>query len=259
MSFPLRQKSPIKRFFKFFFGFILTYLLVTWLLGELPKNIQHLFHIDIDNKDSDSSVYSTKIPQDYLDVLHFKQGCCTSGDTGAFHLINTTIFKIRKPISGFLYDQKYYLQISLLDSTYSLPLSSNIIQNDINVDDPLYSYYAEDEESNLDFFYKLTSRPEQVKPQKIYLNLIGKDTRKIFNSDTITCYYSSIRKFSVQYDLSKKYEIYGVSKGDGLLTKEYQPFEMLFLKRKNRLYLLTMTVYKPGVTYLQGMLYNLVK
>jgi len=200
--------------------------------------------------------YTDTVPIDYLQILHLKQEDCKYTRTSKFYLDKGIINNLRGPMCYFVYNKKYYLQIYSLSDSFTQPVDHTVKQRYVSADNS-DSWSTLDNHSAVIYSYPVTL---SHKFSGISLKLLGKDNRIILKNDSIAYYYSMFQKFAVQYDGSRQNEIYGESKDSNLFDADLLPIEILFLKRNNHLYLLTMSVYRDEEdnSYKPGMLYNLI-
>jgi len=258
----------MKKFFKIVLYIVGIYSAYVLISGDYPLFVKKALHITTNDDVPDSDSTSNAIPPDYSKILKLKQSCCGDSDTSKFYFTSTEFFKLRNPISFFVYKKKYTLQIYKISSDCKQPLDKYIIEKYINVKKTMNLCYTMFDKDNIVYLYK-ASLP--LKVSKVYLTLDGKDNRTITKNDSVVYYYSMLNNFSIQYQLNVAHDIFGETGiHDGFADKkkdsffsspkpDYQPFEMLFLKRNNSLYLLMMAANKKDIPYSPGTLYNLVK
>jgi hypothetical protein len=241
----------MKSFFKLlliaiciFIAFILTLV--------VPLKIDRYFHLYSNDVTIDTSIYSNRIPSDYLKILRLSNGCCSDSTNGEIYFKQTTEFKHRNSVSNFTYQKRYHFQVYKIDSSYTLSLNKDLLESNTNTDEPIYAVYSLQKENNINYSYK----GSVAKPGKIYLDIFGNNISKIIKNDTIACYYAMMRNFSIRFNKDAKPDIYG-STIESMFSKNYQPIEILFFKRRYDLYLLIMS--KADKNYQKGTLLNLIK
>jgi len=190
-----------------------------------------------------------------LQILHLQKGCCKYTPTSKFYLEHTAISNIRNPVSDFVYNRHYYLQIYSLSKSFSLPVGNTITESYVNSTN--FGQSLADIGSAVEYNFPI------VLPKKftiIKLKLLGKNNKIILKNDSIAYYYSLFQKFAMQYDQNDTNEIYGEAKGSFLFYTNRLPLEIIFLKRNKNLYLLTMSIYldDQNTSYKPGMLYNII-
>jgi hypothetical protein len=194
---------------------------------------------------------SDKIPAEYLQLLKLRDTCCDKpNDSLAF--VETKVWKYRNPVSCFYVFNKYYLQLYKMDTAYSYSLKNAIKEVFSDAHSWTYTPYILDERTKMEFLYKKT---KPLNPKNIYLDLYGDSTQVLRKNDTIAYYYSKCVTFSIKFDPQKPMDIYGEShsKKDSEI-----PLEIMFLKRKDRLYMLILSAKDDGIKIKPGALYNLL-
>jgi len=224
--------------------------------GSLFTDIKGIF-TDGPKKAINVSRYTDTVPGDYLQLLHLKQEDCVYTKTSKFYLENTVVSNLRNPISYFVYNRKYYLQIYSLSNFFTLPVDHTV--KELYMSSNNFGHWSTlDDESAVSYAYPI------VLPRKftsINLKLLGKNNRIMLKNDSVAYYYSMFQKFSIQYHGQDIDELHGESKDNNLFYADLLPIEILFLKRNHNLYLLTMSVYIDGqnTPYAPGMLYKLIR
>jgi hypothetical protein len=237
---------------KKFFGYLLfllgAILLIELNSGTLTDDFKAIFKINQPKEIPDNLYYSDEIPKDYLQLIHHIRG-------KDINFLKTTKGKFRNPISCFIYNQQYYIQIYKMDSLFNYSLKSNLKEDFGNAKKSSNVFYSVDDRSKIEYSYKLTA---PTKPTSVFLKVLGKNNRILLKNDSIAYYYSDFKNFSIKYDPTGLNDIYGETKG-GLFSKVL-PIEILFIKRDHSLYLLTMSVYEDASDskYAPGILYNLI-
>jgi hypothetical protein len=250
----------MKVLLRFVLIFIGAFILVELNSNNLISDIKGLFHKNAVSffSSSYSSRYTDTIPNDYLQILHLDTNCCKSSDTSELYIQHMTMNTLIGPIATFVYKKQYYLQVRTLSDSFNLSLNNLINQYNISPKH-LYGYIESENESAINYSHRLS---QQQNIKTIYLKLLGKSNRLILKNDSIAYYCSLFTKFSIQYNDPNAFtEIYAETKGGNLFHTEFLPLEILFLKRDNKLYLLTMSVLNDNqnTKYSPGMLYNLIK
>jgi len=228
--------------------------------NSLISDIKGFFHKSSGTFSSHSytSNDTDKIPNDYLQILHLKKGCCRNTNTNELYLEHMANNILVGNISGFVYKKQYYLQISTLSDSFNSSLNNAVKQYNIS-SKHCYGYIESDDESAINYTHR-TSPQQNI--TSIHLKLLGKNNRTIVKNDSVACYYSMFTTFSIQYNnYDATPAIYAETKGSNLFYTNLLPVEILFLKRNHKLYLLTMSVFIDGqdTKYPPGMLYNLIK
>jgi hypothetical protein len=199
----------------------------------------------------DSNVWTDTIPKEYLQLLKLEKGCCDKlTDSVAF--VNSSAYKYRNAISSFYIANKYYLQVYKMDTSFSRSLKNAVKESYKDAHTWIYSRYILDENTKMEFLYKFT-KPKI--PKEIYLDLYGDSTQVLRKNDTIAYYYSKCVTFSIKFGLHQPNDIYGESHSQ---RDSKVPLEIIFLKRKNRLYMLILVAKDDGIKIKPGALYNLL-
>ena len=200
-------------------------------------------------EDSEPCFPSAKVPSEYLQLLHLPDSCCNSISKITF--VATMGCSYRKPISYFLVESKYYLQIYKMDSSFTSTLTNAVKESYSNVNIWTNTTYDIDNKTDMEFFYK-SGKPKKVK--NIYFNLFGDSTRVLQKNDTVAYYYSKCTSFSLKFNLQDQNDIYGELKSD---NSSEVPLEILFLKKDKRLFLLILSCKNANSDLNPNMLHDL--
>jgi hypothetical protein len=236
----------------YFTGF---FLLVELNSGTLIFDIKNIFNKH-PKEITDSTFIIKTIPDDYLQLLNLQGNCCTN-DNDNFFFLKTYKSKYRNPISFFVYKRYYYLQVYKIDSSFKSSVKNILSEHYINAQ-VTYGSFLMDNESEIDYSYNQSAPP---KPKSILLKLLGKNNRVVFKNDSVAYYLSTFKNFSIQYNTTVSFDIYGEVKGNGLFSHNLEPLELMFIKRNKNLFLLTMSVFKnfPNEKYPPGLLQDIIK
>jgi len=254
----LKNTTFMKSFFRIILFVIGFCLLLGLVLGNLPKSIMKLFSFRstsmIDEiPDTANTIYS--IPDQYLKLLHLSDTCCKNHADGELYFSNTLQSKYRNPVSFFIYDKKYFLQVYDIGKPYSSSLINALKISESEEKEMSGEVYSVDIISSVRYGFRLTQPP---KINLIYLNMDDKDEHIILKNDSTVYLTAMFKRYSIKYTANGYDDIYGATK-ESLFSASYDPLEMIFLKRNNTLHLFVMSVYKDGVNYVPGTLYNLIK
>ncbi|MBS1522655.1 MAG: hypothetical protein JST50_16770 [Bacteroidetes bacterium] len=153
-----------------------------------------------------------------------------------------------------MYDQKYFLQIYKMDSLARQPLQKSVEEAFTDFNHTISTPYSLDNTSPVEYLFKLT---KPVKPLKIYLKINGTDNKILAKNDTVAYYYSRLRGFALTYNQADFFDIIGRVKEGNI--SEHVWHELLFLRRNNGLYFLTMCPKEAKTDYIPGLLYKVIK
>ena len=207
------------------------------------------FYVNLHGEREDSEIWTDTIPKEYSQFLRLPDSCCK---TGKLVLVNTLSSKYRNPVSRFYFDDKYYLQVYKMDNSFKSPLTKNIKEK-FSGSSPSYTEYANDDMTDMEFLYK---RTEPQKPKSIYLTIGGDSTVLLKKDDTIAYYFSKCANLSIKFNPEKENDIYGECKSEKF---NQVPLEIMFLRRINNLYMLTLSSKNAGTNLKRGTLYNLLQ
>ncbi len=164
--------------------------------------------------------------------------------------------KVREPISIIAFNNKYRLV------AYKIKL-----EKDISLNTLLQSEIKDADISNgfsygtigTDIIYRFRYKAGLVKPaNQVYLTFYGDSLRKTAANDTVVAYHLIAGTFSIRYSKEDAVDILvtGEEKPFGITTKV--PIDILFLKRKDDLYLLLLTPETPDDSISADLLYTIV-
>jgi len=153
-----------------------------------------------------------------------------------------------------VYDKKYFLQIYKMDTLTKRSLEKNIEESYTDFDNSVSTPYSLDNTSPFEYLFKLT---KPARPLKIFLKINGNDNKVLVKNDTVAYYYSRLKRFALTYNKEDFFDVIGrVKEGH---TPEYTYQELLFLRRNNCLYFLTMCPKSPDISYPSGLLYQAIE
>lgn len=203
----------------------------------------------------DSAYITHKVPLDYIKTLHLgKSGRGDTSENNKFDFLYSTQSKFRNPISCFTYEKKYFLQIYKMDSLTERSLEKNIEETYTVFDNTTSTPYSLDNTSSIEYLFKLT---KPARPLKIWLKMNGTNNKILIKNDTMAYYFSKLKCFALTYNPEDVFDIIGGTKEAG--SREYIDQELLFLRRNNNLYFLTMCPKDPNTSYTPGLLYKAIK
>ena len=230
----------MKIFFRIILLSILGFLLI-FVISELYSKYQRSGEIE------DSFIWSDTIPKEYLHVLKLPDNCCNSSN-GKIAFVKTAVSKYRNPVSSFYIENKYYLQVYKMGTSFNHSLKRAVKESFSDAHFWFYTPYALYNTTDMEFLYKLT-KPQ--KPQNIYLDLYGDSTHVLKKNDTVVYYYSEGRNFSIKFNLQDKNDIYGECQSK---TFSEVPIEIMFLKKDDKLYMLILSARNASTHLKQGTL-----
>lgn len=209
------------------------------------EGIEHSVHLSEQAALNDPTFYSAKEPVEYAKLLKSSRSLIFDKS-----LIN----KNRSPISQYIFEKIYHIDLYKLKIADTLPLKALIIENQknehitygwpYNIIDSYNSYQI----SCRVFFRDTVS--------KIYLNLFGNRTHVIRKNDSLIDYYSLFRNFYIKYSPNGKQDFYGSIKDT--LSSVTVPIEIMFLRRNTNLYIILMTPIHNNVKLIPGTLLKLI-
>jgi hypothetical protein len=167
----------------------------------------------------------------------------------------TNISKTRNPIAKFTYNDKFRMFVYRVNSVTHMSLDTGI--NDSYIDENLthnfiYGFFGEFDQFN--FLFKSGT---QDKASKVYLNIRGLQTQTIKKNDTLAYYYSRFRNFSIKYKSNGAIDFFGSVKDS--VSYATIPIEIMFIERKNNLYLVILTSINNKIDLASGTLMGLIK
>ncbi len=168
----------------------------------------------------------------------------------------TDISKTRNPIAIFAYNDKFRMFVYRVNSVTHMSLDTCII--DSHADDNLTHHFIYGRFGEFDQFDFLFKRGTQDKASKVYLNIRGLQTQIIKKNDTLAYYYSRFKNFSIKYKSNGAVDFFGSVK-DSVDDNVTIPIEIMFLERKNNLYLVMLTSINNKIDLVPGTLMNLIK
>jgi len=227
---------------KYIVGIGLAGLAVT---GIVVFNMVKLSNISNEYEKIDPQTTSQIAPKSYLQLF---------GDSDKPTSVSTSNTKLRNPISELAYKDYrliVYKMDTLRDSKVSL---NNIIHESYSATkDNLTAYRGIVEYGDTPELYVHMAAPD--KPDRIYLNIFGEQTRVITKNDSVAYYSSNFKRFYIKYKPDGSDEFYGnASEHDD--ENAIVPLELMFLKRNRNLYFILMFANKG--TLKSGMLNSLL-
>lgn len=140
-----------------------------------------------------------------------------------------------------------------MDTLFNYSLKNAIKETFSNAHAWTYTPYVVDDRTKMEFLYNETRPPD---PTNIYIDLYGDSTKILKKNDTVACYYTQCVNFSIKFDVQKPMDIYGESQSK---RQSEIPIEIMFLKKNNQLYLLTLSAKDDGIKIKPGFLYKLIQ
>jgi hypothetical protein len=184
---------------------------------------------------------SNRFPNDYSSLFDKNE---------KLHFNKTLTFEYRRPLSIISYENKFVINIFKLDTLSNIAVNKTIIENYSDAGMINNVIYSTDEKNLVNFYYNNSTLP---KPSIIYFSLSGIQNRVIIKNDSVAYYYSRFNNFSIRSNINGPQNMVAISKQDNV------PIEILFIKKHNELYLLTMIPNENNLEFDPNKLYNLIK
>ena len=220
---------------------VLILIAISWFIHFLNNKTDDAL---LSMKEDPALFVEKKVPLKYRRIFN---------DTTNLKLLGSTMGKFRSPISNLEYGGKYFIEVYQIDSICNQPLtklietkltstnrSNNIIYNVPEDDWPYVTQYKSGKAD---------------KPNKIYFTLYGNQTQLIASSDSMLSYYSDFNNYSVTYGKNLPQDIFCIADEDN--EDKRLPIEVLFLKKKNDLYMMEIAP-KKGYTLKPGTLISIL-
>lgn len=204
------------------------------------------------NGPEDTSVFVDSVPKNYLKLLNIDHNNFSDSSRGIVFR-KTTINKFRSPISSFLVLGKFYLQIYMMNPLFKGSLKAAIKESYIDARTDINNRYLLDDNTDMEFLYH-HFKPKITK--QIFIDIFGSNTKTLEKNDSISYYHSQIDNFWIKYNQKDENDIYGNLKQD-VLTQ--MPIEIMFLKSKNKVYLLILSSKTSSTALKENLLKNLLK
>ena len=226
-----------KKKYKFWGIFIIVVCITTYTIF----NIYRSFREDARN----SMTVSNKIPDDYNEVFN------NSAKT-KLHIQITSYFQLRNPVASINYNDQFDLAMTEINCIPSFDIKKDIVESYKKPSSTIAESYLPIDVPNITINYI----PESKKSaSKIYLSLVGDSVTTIVKNDSVVCYYLKPKNVVVQYSPNGVKEIF--------IEKEYyspdEPIDMMFIKKKSRLYCLLMGPQKAKFKLFPNLLFDMVK
>jgi hypothetical protein len=171
-------------------------------------------------------------------------------------VFQSLILKDQNPVSEFdLDNKKYFIQVVKLETSTEQSLNDFLtLSNSKELSTNAMTYYP------IGHFFAVFYKTGKNKISHINFNLIGDSVRTILRNDTIACFYSNFKLFSMNYGDSDKTAIYSNSDraDETPLSGSSLPIEIVFLKRNDSIYFLLMSVNDFKTKMEPRQLYNLI-
>ena len=170
--------------------------------------------------------------------------------------VKSLILKYQNPISEFdLDNKKYFIQVVKLDTSIEQSLDNYLtLSNSKKLSTNAITYYP------MGHFFAVFYKTGKNKVSHINFNLVGDSVRTILRNDTIACFYSNFKLFSMNYGDSDTTAIYSNSDraDETQLSGSSLPIEIVFLKRNKSIYFMLMSVNDYRTKLEPRQLYNLI-
>jgi len=181
---------------------------------------------------NDPGGISNNAPGDYIDIFNRDSQQKLISTVNIYHKFGDTI-------SSFVYDGKYDLQLTKINTKSDLRFTKDIIEAyTTNSSSNGVDGYVPLNEAHFQSMYAL---PSPGYASKIYLSLIGDSTKTVAKNDTIASYYLKLKNVCIRYkpDSTAKINIEAKTSLQFFITK--QPVSVMLLTRKKSLYFLLLT------------------
>lgn len=222
------------------------------------KQIDANINAEIREEGMVPATLSHKIPCEYLDLFNH----LNPDSKSKLQFDQTLTFKFRYPVSDFIYKGNYLIQLYKVGYVGNASLKKVISETNQNYK-AIWSHlpYAINQQGLFNFVYCTYSRPD---PLTIHLDIYGNETKVLALNDTIAYYNSHLKSLSLRYNKNEPKDIFIKANTSGIsyTTHDHSrfsynkpvPFETMFLKHDDKLYLVMMSVNNPKVKLPQGML-----
>lgn len=191
----------------------------------------------LNNETNNNSISEVEVAPDDYNAL-FKEA--TKGD---LVLNKTFLFGKRNPVSLFIYNKNYSLEVTKINAETNLSLKNDLKEEYGKTDISGNTVYVPFHEKDLEVSYKSSSNGEA---SKISLVLNG-DSVSINKSNNIAYYYLKAKSISISYDADNTKDIYIESKRILPLGVE-KPVAFMFIKKDRFIYFILMTPNSPEST-----------
>ena len=224
---------------------IIVILVIIGLIGLFIYHISGFVQSMNESVKTDAVKTINKCPEEYLKLFNENKNLVFDA---------TNISKTRSPISKFTYD-KFRIFVYRINSVTRMSLDTGIIDSYDDQDltqHYIYGFFGEFDQ--FDFLFKTGT---QDKVSKVYFNIRGLQTQIIKKNDILAYYYSRFKNFSITYKNDGAHDFFGQVKDSA--TYATIPIEIMFLERKNNLYLIMLTSINSKIDSAPGTLINLIK
>jgi hypothetical protein len=187
-------------------------------------------------------------PKEYLDLF-------PDSIKKKMSVLQTLIIKFQNPISEFAFDdKKYFIQIFRLNVVNDQSLDKLItLSNHSNLMTNAVTYYR------LGPVFDINYKTGRNKASHINLNLYGERVNTILRNDTIACFYSHFKIFSINYNRSDTTVIWSTTEGHETPIPSFTlPIDIIFIKKHKAVYFLVMSVNDRSTILEPNKLYNLI-
>jgi hypothetical protein len=209
------------------------------------KNVAHMVSKLNRSYFTDSSAVSAIEPKDFNEIFSRKPG---------LRFDNSEVSKTRDTISEYNFENNFIIDIYRIRMANPQPLADLIVESYLNKHISYYAIYATlDKCPNYTLYYK--SGPQDT-VSKIYLNIFGTGTKTLEKNDSIAYYTSNVKNFYIKYKKDGSQDFYG-STTDSLSSLTV-PIELMILKRKSKLFFVTLTTHN-NANLKSGTLLSLIK
>ncbi|NHA05004.1 hypothetical protein G7092_14430 [Mucilaginibacter sp. HC2] len=201
-------------------------LIIALLFIRLVFFIKNTGDRDVKSMQNENVTISQTIPVDYGDLFKYKNNLSSDGT------INT---RFRNAVADIRYDNKYFIQVYKIDTSFNHSLSDFITESHQDKHITYDQSYREINDHKLFSISYKVGQPEKI--SAIFLNIFGNDAQTIEKRDSIAGYYSDLKNLSIQYGQNQAQDIYIKPKDD----KASMPISIYFIKKNQALYLIILT------------------
>lgn len=223
---------------------LIQYATHTKYLRKYVVSLNEKTRANIDSASLLAAVSTDRISPDYLMFLNN----IPSNDSQKLKFIETIECKFRSPVSKFIYDKKYLIQIARTDTLTNLNLTRDILEKNVETSAENNVGYALNRNGFLHFEY---NNSKAKKPSKILLTIFGDQTQLLKQTDSLVYYFTNLKNMSVRYNIKASQDLFVETNGISI------PTEILFCKKNGNLYLIIATVKNDGDNLSKQLLYKL--
>jgi len=167
----------------------------------------------------------------------------------------TMNFRNRPPVSQLIYDDKYILAITTINSKKDDLLRDAVTDTLLNAERTVGEVYSI---VNLTNSFQIQFRSQPVRtPSHVFLTLSG-DSVTILKTANSIRYHLLCKDFSVRYEDDAPIDIYASGKEVGF-KKKLISLDLLLLKRREQIYIMLMTPTETDAQISPDLLFSLIR